>query len=119
MQLVITSLCVFLNLRIVGRGSGYTAKQGQPTPFHGYYFRVLTKQGPSAKGGARDYLVSGKLARGYAFVAYPSDYRNSGVMTFIVNQDGVVYQKDLGQDTQQLATSMTEYNPDNTWTPAD
>jgi hypothetical protein len=98
---------------------GYTVKQGQPTPFHGYYFRILTKQGSSAKGGARDYLVNGKLTRGFAFVAYPSDYRNSGVMTFIVNQDGVVRQKDLGPDTAKLAAAMTEYNPDNSWQPAD
>ena len=100
-------------------GQGYSAKQGDVTPFHGYYYRILTKQGPAAKGGAKDYLSNGQLTRGFAFVAYPAEYRNSGVMTFIVNQDGVVYQKDLGQDTQQLAISMTEYNPDNTWTPAD
>jgi hypothetical protein len=94
---------------------GYTAKQGQPTPFHGYYYRFLTKQGPAAKGGARDYMVDGKLTRGFAFLAYPAQYRNSGVMTFIVNQSGIVYQKDLGPNTADLASAMTEYNPDNTW----
>ena len=98
---------------------GYSGKQGQQTPFHGYYYRILTKQGPAAKGGAKDYLSNGQLTRGFAFVAYPAEYRNSGVMTFIVNQDGVVYEKDLGPDTQQLASTMTEYNPDKTWTPAD
>ena len=98
---------------------GYTAQQGHPTPYHGYYFRILTKQGSAAKGGARDYLVNGKLTRGFAFVAYPAQYRNSGVMTFVVNQDGVVYQKDLGEQTGELAAAMTDYNPDKTWTPAD
>ena len=98
---------------------GYSLQQGKQTPFHGYYYRILTKQGAAAKGGARDYVVDGKLTRGFAFVAYPAVYRNSGVMTFIVNQDGVVYQKDLGPDTSQLAAAMTEYNPDNTWARAD
>jgi hypothetical protein len=100
-------------------GEGYTVKQGQYAPFHGYYYRMLTKQGSSAKGGARDYLVNGKLARGFAFVAYPSDYRNSGVMTFIVNQDGIVREKDLGPDTAKMAGAMTEYNPDSSWKSAD
>ena len=100
-------------------GQGYTAQQGKPTPYHGYYYRILTKQGAAAKGGAKDYLVNGQLVRGFAFVAYPAQYRNSGVMTFIVNQDGKVYEKDLGQSTADLASAMTEYNPDNTWHPAD
>ena len=92
-------------------------KQGQQAPFHGYYFRILTKQGAAAKGGARDYVVNGQLTRGFALVAYPAEYRNSGVMTFIVNQDGVVYEKDLGPDTAKLAAEMSEYNPDSTWIP--
>jgi hypothetical protein len=96
-------------------GQGYEVQQGKATPFHGYYYRMLTKQGSAAKGGTRDYLVNGQLARGFAFVAYPAEYRNSGVMTFIVNQDGVVYQKDLGADTSKLGAEMTEYNPDKTW----
>jgi hypothetical protein len=100
-------------------GEGYTAKQGQPTPFHGYYYRILTKQGSAAKGGAKDYLVNGQLSRGFAFVAYPAEYRNSGVMTFIVNQGGVVYEKNLGQDTEKIAAAMSEYNPDDTWDPTD
>ena len=100
-------------------GEGYTAQQGKSTPFHGYYFRILTKQGPAAKGGARDYEVNGALTKGFAFVAYPAEYRNSGVMTFIVNQDGVVYEKDLGDDTGKLGAEMTDYNPDGTWNRAD
>jgi hypothetical protein len=98
---------------------GYSAKQGEQKPFHGYYYRILTKQGSAAEGGAKDYLSNGQLTRGFAFVAYPAEYRNSGVMTFIVNQDGIVYEKDLGPETQNLATSMTEYNPDKTWSPAE
>ena len=96
-------------------GEGYNLKQGQAAPFHGYYYRILTKQGPAAKGGAKDYLVNGQLTRGFAFVAYPAEYRNSGVVTFIVNQDGVVYEKDLGQDTAKIASAMTEFNPDQGW----
>lgn len=94
---------------------GYTAEQGKVTPFHGYYFRILTKQGAAAKGGARDYVVNGQLAKGFAFVAYPAEYRNSGVMTFIVNQDGTVYESDLGEDTAKLGAEMTEYNPVGGW----
>ena len=104
---------------VAAAGKGYNFQQGQQAPFHGYYFRILTKQGPAAKGGARDYIVNGKLARGFAFVAYPAEYRNSGVMTFIVNQDGVVFQKDLGSGAAELAAAITEYNPDKTWEPAD
>jgi Protein of unknown function (DUF2950) len=100
-------------------GEGYSRKEGQPAAFHGYYYRLLTRQGPAAKGGARDYSVNGLLTRGFAFLAYPAEYRNSGVMTFIVNQDGVVYQKDLGDDTAKIAAAMSEYNPDKTWAPAD
>jgi hypothetical protein len=98
---------------------GYSAQQGKTAPFHGYYYRILTKQGSATKGGARDYVVDGRLTKGFAFVAYPAQYRNSGVMTFIVNQDGIVYEKDLGPNTADLASAMTEYNPDNTWQPAD
>jgi len=94
---------------------GYNFRQGQQAPFHGYFFRILTKQGPAAKGGAIDYLVNGKFTRGFAFAAYPAQYRNSGVMTFIVNKSGVVYQKDLGEQTSAIASAMQEYNPDDTW----
>ena len=94
---------------------GYKFQQGQQAPFHGYYFRILTKQGAAAKGGAIDYVVNGKLTRGFAFVAFPAEYRNSGVMTFIVNKSGVVYEKDLGDQTADIASAMQEYNPDSTW----
>jgi hypothetical protein len=106
-------------LIVAATGEGYAMKQGQQAPFHGYYYRILTKQGAAAKGGARDYIVNGQLTRGFALVAYPAEYRNSGVMTFIVNQDGVVYERDLGQDTGKLAGAMSVFDPDNTWRPAD
>ncbi|MGB8770698.1 MAG: DUF2950 domain-containing protein [Candidatus Korobacteraceae bacterium] len=106
-------------LLAVATGEGYAMKQGQQAPFHGYYYRILTKQGAAAKGGARDYMVNGQLTRGFAFVAYPAEYRNSGVMTFIVNQDGVVYEQDLGPDTDKLAGAMSAFDPDSTWRPAD
>ena len=79
----------------------------------------MTKQGPAARGGARDYMLDGKLTRGFAFVAHPAEYRNSGVMTFIVDQDGVVYQKDLGPNTAQIAAEISEYNPDKSWDPVE
>lgn len=91
----------------------------KPEPFHGYYFRVLKGQGPKASGGAKSYIVDGKMTGGFAFVAYPAEYRSSGVMTFLVDQDGVVYQKDLGQQTTQIAKSMTRYDRDATWKKAD
>ena len=97
---------------------GYRAGEGR-TPYHGYYYKILTKQGPAAPGGAHDYVVNGKMIGGFALVAYPAEYRNSGVMTFLVNYDGTVYQKDLGRDTTALAEEMTAYNPDKTWTKAD
>jgi hypothetical protein len=92
---------------------------GSPVPFHGYYFRVLTKQGRNAPGGAKNYLVEGKMTRGFAFLAYPAEYRASGVMTFMINQDGVMVQKDLGPDTAKLASEITAYNPDKTWQEVD
>jgi hypothetical protein len=103
----------------VAEKQGYTPPQGQPEPYHGYYYRILTKQGAAAKGGARDYVVNGELTRGFAFVGYPAEYHNSGVMTFIVNQDGVVYEKDLGTDTAKIAAAMADYSPDNTWDKVD
>jgi hypothetical protein len=106
-------------LLVDAAGQGYDIQQGKQTPFHGYYYRMLTAQGVAAKGGARSYLVNGELVRGFAFVAYPAEYRNSGVVTFIVNQDGVIYEKDLGQDTAKIAASMPEYNPDKTWIRSD
>jgi Protein of unknown function (DUF2950) len=101
--------------------AGYTRKQGGggPTPFHGYIYKHLNSQGPAAPGGAKDYLVDGKMTGGFAILAYPAEYRNSGVMTFMVNQDGIVYQKDFGPDTAKIAASMTQYNPDSSWQKAE
>lgn len=84
-------------------------------PFHGYYYRLLTRQGRNAPGGAESYIVGGKLTGGFAFVGYPAEYQSSGVMTFIVNEADVVYQKDLGPDTTALAKALTEFDPDSTW----
>jgi hypothetical protein len=87
-----------------------------PNPYHGYYYRILTAQGKDAPGGAYSYLVKGKMIGGFAVVAYPAAYGNSGVMTFIVNHDGKVFQKNFGPNTPSVAKSMKEYNPDKTWT---
>jgi hypothetical protein len=97
---------------------GYSLKPDSHVPFHGYYFHMLTRQGANIPGGAKDYVVNGKMTGGFAFVAYPAEYRNSGVMTFINNQDGVLLQKDLGTTTEQIAAAMTEFNPDESWTTA-
>jgi len=85
-------------------------------PFYGYYFRILTQQGDAAPGGAVDYMSNGSLSKGFALVAYPETWDQSGVMTFIVNQDGKVYQKNLGEDTPRIVGSMKEYDPDSSWT---
>jgi Protein of unknown function (DUF2950) len=90
------------------------AKQG-PAPFHGYYYRMLKAQGKDAPGGAMSYMSNGKMIRGFAIAAYPATYRNSGVMTFIVGADGMIYEKDLGPQTASTARSMTLFNPDRTW----
>ncbi|MGB2622313.1 MAG: DUF2950 domain-containing protein [Candidatus Acidiferrum sp.] len=95
---------------------GYAkGNNGPPTPYRGYYFHILTRQGKNAPGGAKNYIVDGKMTGGFAFVAYPAEYRSSGVMTFIVNEDGVVYQKDLGKKTEAIGKSLKEYNPNPTW----
>jgi hypothetical protein len=86
-----------------------------PSPFQGYYFRVLMGQGKHASGGAKNYIVNGKMTRGFAFLAYPAEYANSGMMSFIVDQDGILYQKDLGPKTAELANALREYDPDKTW----
>jgi hypothetical protein len=93
---------------------GYRPGQ-ERAPYHGYYYKVLTRQGPNAPGGALDYVVHGQMIGGFGLVAYPAEYRNSGVMTFLVNHQGNVYQKDLGPDTARVAAGMTAFNPDNTW----
>lgn len=93
----------------------YARETIQAQPFRGYYYRVLNRQGRNAQGGAMNYIVTGKMTGGFAFVAYPAEYRSSGVMTFIVNRDGTVYQKDLGARTAVRARAMSQYNPDATW----
>ncbi|HEY6292640.1 MAG TPA: DUF2950 domain-containing protein [Terriglobia bacterium] len=100
------------------KAAGYTNSGDNPQPFDGYYFRILTKQGDKAKGGAKDYLVNGKMTGGFAILAYPAQYRNSGIMTFIVGKDGIVYQKDLGETTTDAAAALAEYNPGDGWNPA-
>lgn len=90
----------------------------EPTPFHGYYYRLLLERGPDAPGGARSYIdEEGLMTGGFAVIAAPATYGNSGVMTFITDQRGVVYQKDLGEDTEQLAQNIESFNPDESWTP--
>jgi Protein of unknown function (DUF2950) len=93
---------------------GYHAGGGR-APFHGYYYKILTRQGPAAPGGAYDYIAHGKMIGGFALVAYPAVYRNSGVMTFLVNHEGTVFEKDLGPHTASIAEHLTSFNPDDTW----
>ena len=98
------------------RAEGYEAARGRGAPYHGYYYRTLTAQGPAAPGGAYEYLAHGRMIGGFALVAFPAQYGVSGIMTFVVNQDGVVYQKDLGRNTGAIARAMKQFNPDSTWT---
>jgi Protein of unknown function (DUF2950) len=102
------------------RAAGYPLPpRGGPVPYHGYFYRILFAQGPDAPGGAYDFVVKGHMIGGFALVAYPATYGVSGIMTFIASHDGVVYQKDLGPKTAQLATAMKTYNPDRTWSEAE
>ena len=99
---------------------GYAkSRDGAPTPYRGYYYHILTRHGIKGPGSVKSYIVNGKMTKGFAFVAYPAEYRSSGVMTFIVSEDGVVYQKDLGKKTDVLAKAMKEYNPDSRWQKAE
>jgi len=95
-----------------GRAIGQGQRQ---TPFQGYYFKILTAQGAAAPGGAKSYITNGNMSGGFALVAWPAEYDLTGIMTFIVNQDGIVYEKDLGSESAATASKMTEYNPDNSW----
>jgi hypothetical protein len=97
------------------RVEGYRRTSEAVPPYHGYLFKVLTSQGKDAAGGGRDYVLQGRMIGGYAFLAEPAEYGSSGVMTFVVNQDGVVLQKDLGPDTTEIAASTAQFNPDSTW----
>jgi hypothetical protein len=102
------------------RTAGYPLPpRGGPVPYHGYFYRVLLAQGSDAPGGAYDYVVKGHMIGGFALVAYPAVYGASGIMTFVVNQDGVVHQKDLGPKTAQAGGAMKAYNPDSTWARAE
>jgi len=94
---------------------GYGGQHDTPQPFNGYFFHTLTAQGVSVKGGAKSYVVDGKMTGGFAYIAWPAEYRNSGVMTFLVGPDGTVYEKNLGPKTADLAKAITAYNPDKTW----
>jgi hypothetical protein len=94
-------------------------EDGQPQPYHGYYYRVLTRQGPAAPGGAMSYVVKGKMIGGFGLLAYPADYGNSGVMTLIVNHAGQVYQKNLGEETEERAQELIAFDPDKTWKKVD
>ena len=99
---------------------GYTRhKDSAPTPYRGYYYRTLTRQGENNSGGPKNYIVNGKMTEGFAFVAYPAEYRSSGVMTFLVSIDGIVYEKDLGKKTAAIAATIEEYYPDASWRKAD
>ena len=88
---------------------------GGGAPYHGYYYKILTRQGPKAAGGAHDYIVDGKMIGGFALIAWPAEYGNSGITTFLINHDGVVYEKDLGNDTSKIASRTAAFNPDDTW----
>ncbi len=92
-----------------------TDPSGERVPLSGYYFKILTAQGDAAAGGARSYLENGRMITGFALVAWPAEYRVTGVSTFLVNQLGVVYQKDLGPETAQVASALNQFNPDTTW----
>jgi hypothetical protein len=95
---------------------GLSPQAGKQQPYYGYFYSMLTKQGPDAKGGAKDYVVNGKMTGGFAFIAYPEKYGDTGIATFIINQDGVLYEKDLGKNTTDEAKAVTAFNPDKTWT---
>jgi len=104
--------------RVEGYHRSAKMMNDQQAPYHGYYFKILTRQGKQAPGGKYNYIINGRMIAGFALVAWPAEWENTGVMTFIVNQQGKVYQKNLGPKTAKLAKAMTTYNPDGTWTPA-
>jgi hypothetical protein len=104
-------------VRDFAKAAGYTNSGNKPQPYNGYYFRILTKQGDTSPGGAKDYIVNGKMTGGFAALAYPAEYRNSGIMTFIIGKEGIVYQKDLGEGTKEAGEALTEYNPGDGWNP--
>jgi len=101
------------------RAEGYKLKgaTGKPTPYHGYYYRILTRQGSDVPGGKYDYIINGNMIAGFALVAFPAHYGSSGIMTFVVNHQGNIFQKDLGPKTAEIVEKMKEYNPDSNWEP--
>lgn len=101
--------------RATATGTGEVGSAVKLQPYHGYYFRILTRQGQHAPGGARSYIVDGRMTEGFGLLAYPATYGNSGIMTFVVDQDGIVYEKNLGPETERLARGIEEYDPDSTW----
>jgi hypothetical protein len=109
-------------LFVYAQSEGYfrngAASRGQPRPFHGYLFKILMQQGKNASGGKYDYIINGNMIGGFGLLAWPAEYGDSGIMTFMVNQQGRVYQKDLGSDTARIARKITAYDPDRTWRPS-
>lgn len=104
------------NFAAQAAAEGYVRRETGPTPYHGYYYRILQAQGPHAPGGAVEYVINGRMILGFAVVAYPAEYDNSGIMTFIMGSDGVVYQRDLGEDTAEKAAAMKTFDPGEGWT---
>jgi hypothetical protein len=100
---------------LVAESSAYLEGRAAGDPFHGYHFRILTRQGGAAPGGAYSYVINGRMLAGFAMVAYPAEYGETGVMTFIVNQNGNVYERDLGRETVKLGSTMTSFDPGNGW----
>ena len=98
---------------------GYAGNTQAPQPFHGYFYQILTKQGERAHGGAKEYVINGAMTGGFAILAYPAEYGNSGVMSFLINRDGDVFQKNLGENTSDAAKAITAFNPDDTWKPVE
>jgi hypothetical protein len=105
--------------RVEGYHHSASMLNDELAPYHGYYFRILTRQGKHAPGGRYNYVINGRMIAGFALVAWPAVWGNTGVMTFVVNQQGQVYQKNLGPKTAQLAKNITTYDPDDSWTPAE
>ncbi len=105
--------------RASAQGYKYDEVEGLADPYNGYYYKILTRQGPKAAGGEYDYIINGHMVAGYGLLAYPADYGSSGVMTFMVNQNGEVFEKDLGEDTAKLASAIDSFNPDETWSPVE
>jgi hypothetical protein len=102
----------------IAQNEGYakgTGEKAGPRPFHGYLFKIITRQGPSAPGGKYDYIINGNMIGGFALLAWPAEYGDSGIMTFMVNQQGRVYQKDLGENTEKRVQELAAYDPDSSW----